>query len=234
MILRYGSYSHADNEVTLSISQRPVYNEVGLRAGYVASWSIQGMILGSSASDLGTKIAALESAYGADGLDLILYDSDGVTVRHAMRNTGSRTGVKILDLSYPTGDGAEYVTYRSYSITAEAEYQQDLGIYSISETYTFGGGGPQKVVIPTLYGPPIEQLVRQQTAYICQQQGQAIGVAAYPTVPGPAFPAAEHRERRRITYNRPTKIGRYGNQMYSVSWSYEFESPSQLFALPPG
>jgi hypothetical protein len=134
MILRYGSYSHPDNEVIISISQRPTFNEIGLRSGYVASWSIQGMLQGSSVSDLSTKIIALESAYGADGLDLVLYDSDGSTVRHAMRNTGSRTGVKILDLSYPTGDGAEYVTFRTYTIQAEAEYNQDLGVYSTSET----------------------------------------------------------------------------------------------------
>jgi hypothetical protein len=234
MILRYGSYSHADNEVIISISQRPIFNEVGLRSGYVASWSIQGMLQGSSVSDLSTKIVVLESAYGADGLDLVLYDSDGSTVRHAMRNTGSRTGVKILDLSYPTGDGAEYVTFRTYSIQAEAEYNQDLGVYSTSETFTFGGGGQQKVVIPTLYGPPVEQLVRQQTPYTCQQQGQSIGVSTWPTVPGPAFPSAEHRERRRITYSTPSKIGRYGNQMYAVSWAYEFESPSLLFRYPNG
>lgn len=234
MILRYGTYSHPDNEVMISISQRPTFNEIGLRSGYVASWSVQGMILGTSSSDLATKIAALEAAYGVDGLDLVLYDSDGVSVRHAMRNTGSRTGVKISELSYPTGDGTEYVTYRTYSFTAEAEYQTDLGVFSISESYSFGGGGQQKIVIPTLSGPPVEQLVRQQTAYTCQQQGQAIGVAAYPTVPAPAFPSAEHRDRRRITYNRPSRIGRYGNQMYQVSWSYEFESPSALFALPPG
>jgi hypothetical protein len=60
MILRYGSYSHPDNEVTISISQRPTFNEVGLRSGYVASWSIQGMLQGSSVSGLSTKIIALE------------------------------------------------------------------------------------------------------------------------------------------------------------------------------
>lgn len=234
MILKYGSYAHASGEVTLSISQRAAYNETGNRSGYIASWTISGILHGTDAADVRTKLLALEAAYGSDGYDLVLYAADGVTVRHSMLNAGSRAGVKIVSLDYPTGDGAEYVTYRSYTITAEAEYNQDLGIYSISETYTFGGGGQQKIVIPTLYGPPIEQLIRQQTPYICQQQGQAIGVAAYPTVPGPAFPNAEHRERRRISYSRPTKLGRNGNMMYAVTWAYEFESPSQLFALPPG
>jgi len=234
MILKYGTYSHADNEVTLSISQRPTFNEVGLRSGYVASWTISGILHGTDGADVRAKLLALEAAYGSDGYDLVLYASDGVTVRHEMRNAGSRQGVRILSLDYPQGDGAEYVTYRSYTIQAEAEYNQDLGIYSISESYSFGGGGQQKVVIPTLYGLPVEQLVRQYTPYTCQQQGQAIGISTWPTAPAPAFPSAEHRDRRRITYNRPTKFGRNGNQLYQVSWSYEFESPSQLFALPPG
>jgi hypothetical protein len=234
MILKYGTYTHADNEVTLVISQRSTFNEVGARSGYVANWSIRGILQASTEANLRTAIVALEAAYGVDGRDLVLYSSDGTSVRHSMYNTGSRQGVRILDLSYPTGDGSEYTTFRTYQITAEAEYNNDLGILSYTESYTFGGGGQQKVVIPTLYGPPIEQLVRQQTPYTCQQQGTAVGVATWPSVPNPAFPSAEHRDRRRVTYQSPTRLGQYGNQMYSVQWAYEFESPSPLSGRPPG
>ena len=144
MILRYGSYSHADNEVTLVISQRSTFNEIGARSGYVANWSIRGILQASTEANLRTAIVALEAAYGVDGRDLVLYSSDGTSVRHSMLNAGSRQGVRILDLSYPTGDGSEYTTFRTYQITAEAEYNTDLGILSYTEITPSAAGGSRK------------------------------------------------------------------------------------------
>lgn len=233
MILRYGSYSHADGEISLSISQTPTYTSTGLRKGYVSRWSIRGILHGADAAAVASAIASLEAAYGSDGYDLVLYASDGSTVRHAMRNNASPSGVRITALNYPEGDGAEYTTYRTYTIEAEAEYLGFLGLDSYSETYDFSGGGESWVLIETITGPPIRQTVRQQTPYRCQQSGTAVGIGSRPTVPPPVFPAAEHVDQRRISYQTPQYL-RNGNTMYPVTWSYSFESASPLFALPPG
>ena len=233
MILRYGSYSHADAEVSVSISKQPTYSGVGIRKGYIERWQIRGILHAADGDALRTAILALEQGYGADGYDLVLYASDGSTVRHAMLNSGSPTGTKVVDLAYPEGEGAEYTTYRTYNITVEAEYLSVLGLDSYSETYDFSGGGEAWVMIETITGPPIRQTVRQQTPYRCTQSGNAVGTGARPTVPSPVFPALEHQNERRITYQTPQFL-RNGSVMYPVSWSYSFESSTPIFALPPG
>ena len=144
MILRYGSYSHADNEVTLSISQRPIYNEVGLRAGYVASWSIQGMILGSSASDLATKIKRGQLTYAASAellareveadLFVIATDVDGIYLSFDM---------DALDPEHASGVGTPVpagLTQREAHLACEliAETNMLIGM-DLVEAVTAGG-----------------------------------------------------------------------------------------------
>ena len=233
MILRYGSYTHADAEVSVSINKTPTFNGIGQRKGYAERWTVQGILHAADAASLRTALDSLESAYSVDGLDLVLYASDGSSVRHAMRNNGSPQGVRITDFGYPEGDGAEYTTYRTYQFTAEAEYVTNLALDTYSESYEFSGGGERWVLIETITGPPIRQTTQQQTPYRCRQTGNAVGTGGRPAVPPPAFPSAEHTDQRQITYGTPQYL-RNGNTMYPVSWSYSFESPTPLFALPPG
>jgi len=233
MILRYGSYTHADSEVSVSISKQPTFNTIGLRKGYIERWQVRGILHAADADTLRTAIETLEAGYGADNYDLVLYASDGVTVRHAMRNAGSPGGVRVMQLDYPEGDGAEYTTYRTYNISLEAEYLTQLGVESYTETYDFSGGGEAWVMVETITGPPLRQTVRQQTPYRCTQSGSSVGGGARPSPPPPAFPGVEHVNERRITYGTPQFL-RNGNIQYPLSWSYSFESATPLFALPPG
>ena len=232
MILKYGTYSHSDNECTVVIDVNATYNELGNVSGYVEQWSIQAIVQAATAAAVTTAYEAMRTAYSTNGLDMVLYDSDGSTIRHVMSNNGSRKGLQITQFGYPQGQGAEGSTFRTVSITARTEYERDLGLYSRSERYEFNGGGSQFALIPTLIGPPIKQQIRQQTPYRCIQSGSAIGLGAYPSFPPPAFPDDEHTEMRVTAKDSPREIGPRGNRMYPISWQYFFESASPMFGSP--
>lgn len=232
MILQYGGYTHADAECIVDMDIQATYNELGNVCGYAEQWSITAIVQAATADLVTTAYEAMRTAYSTNGLDMVLYDSDGSTVRHAMRNNGSRKGLQITQFGYPKGEGAEGSTFRTVSITARTEYERDLGLYSRSERYEFSGGGPQFVVHATLIGPPIKQQIRQQTPYRCIQSGSAIGLGAYPSFPPPAFPDDEHTEMRQTAKESPREIGPRGNRMYPISWSYFFESANPMFGSP--
>jgi hypothetical protein len=61
--------------------------------------------------------AALETLFAAAGSDLILYDDDGITVRHSIINSQTLNGTKVTKpFSYPKGEGAEIATIRTWSV----------------------------------------------------------------------------------------------------------------------
>jgi hypothetical protein len=233
VILKYGGYSHSDAEVSVVINKQPTWTNIGTRKGYIERWEVRGILHAADADALRIAMGVLESAYSVDNYDLVLYASDGSTVRHAMLNNGSPTGVKIVDFAYPSGEGAEYTTYRTYSFVAEAEYLTATGFDTYQESFEFSGGSEAWIMITTLFGPPIRQTVAQQTPYRCVQQGNAVSLNARPTPPPPAFPGLEHVNERRIMYATPQFL-RNGNTMYPVQWSYLFESSTPIFGFPPG
>lgn len=228
MILKYGSYAHEDNEISLSISKSAIFSEFKTAVGYTETWEVRGVKQASTTAAVGTALQTMLNAYSTNGYDLILYDSDGTTPRHVLASGPSRDGVKITNFSYPEGTGAEYSTFRTFSFTASADYYADLGLYSYQESFEFSGGGPQFIVIPTLIGPPIKQLIRQQTPFRCIQSGSSVGIGAHGAVPQPIFPDSEHIDQRQIRFGTPES----GFSMYPMSWVYVFESPSPLGSVP--
>lgn len=228
MILKWGSYAHEDNEITISIQKTAIFSEFKTAVGYSETWDIRGVKQAATTALVGAALQAMINAYSTNGLDLVLYDSDGTTPRHALYSGPSREGVKITDISYPEGAGAEYSTFRTYSFRASADYYGDLGLYSFSESFEFSGGGPQFVIIPTLYGPPIRQDVRQQTPFRCIQSGSSIGIGGHGAASPPAFPADEHIDGRQVRFETPKQ----GFSMYPLSWMYVFESVGPLGGVP--
>lgn len=228
MQLTYGNYTHADNEVTLSISYRPVY-ERGVKVKVTVTWTIDGKLQADDAAGLSLAIAALEAGYAANGQNLSL----GGTA-HSLLSSECIGGTRVTELSYPTGDGAEYVTFRSYRITVEGDLavtNTTTVITEFTESISLSGGGPKWVMLTPANGPPQRQQTRGQMPYVARQSGSAIGFGQYPAVPDPIWPSAEHRERRQITRNSP-KVTAGAAQYYPVQWSYEFESATSLIGNP--
>lgn len=228
MQLTYGTYTHADNEVTLTISYRPVY-ERGVKVKVTAVWTIDGKLQADDVAGLSTAITALEAGYATNGQNLSL----GGTA-HALLSSECIGGTRVTELSYPVGDGAEYVTFRSYRITVEGDLavtNTTALLTEFTESIRLSGGGPKWVMLTPAIGPPQPQQTRGQMPYVAVQSGSAVGFGQYPTVPPPIWPAAEHRERRQITAGSP-KVTAGAAQYYTIQWSYEFESSTPLIGTP--
>jgi hypothetical protein len=234
MILKYGTYAHDNNECALtSITKSVNLSETGERLGYTERWRIRGVKHADTQAALTTALAALETAYAYNGRDLVLYYDDGSTVsQHALYTGTSRSGVRITEFSYPAGEGAEYSTFRTFEIGAEAEYlTSTAGILSWVETITLLGGGEVWALIPTLRGPAQRQVLQQQGTYGAIQSGQSIGYNGWLVPATPIWPQYEHRERRRIERTTPTFLGN-GEARYPISWNYEFEAAVPIFGSP--
>lgn len=243
MYLKYGNYTHEAGECAIVIQKESVLNADNNKVGWKEVWQISGMLRGTSASDLTTKIRAMESAYGVNGRDLKLLNDDGSETAHKLISNQSRSGVMIASLNYPVGEGAEYTTFRNYQIIAECDISileivdmvggrgrgrnQQGGItLSYNEVISSRGtGGPRIVVLETMGGPPVKQIVSNQTAVYKTQSGSATGVYGYPQVPPPMDPANEIADRRVIQQELPSTVSPNGKEsIYKVSWSYEFVS----------
>ncbi len=244
MYLKYGNYTHEAGECAIVIQKESVLNAENNKVGWKEVWQISGMLRGTDASDLTTKIRALETAYGVNGRDLKLLNDDGSETAHKLISNQSRSGVMITSLNYPVGEGAEYTTFRNYQIVAECDISileifSQIGIGGgrgknqqggITLSYTEvistrGTGGPRIVVLETMGGPPVKQVVSKQTTVYKTQSGSATGMYGYPAVPPPLDPANEIADRRVIQQELPSTVSPFGKEsIYKVSWSYEFVS----------
>lgn len=241
MYLRYGTYSHETGECAITIQKESVLSAENNRIGWKEIWNISGMLRASTTSELTTKIRALETAYSVNGRDLVLLNDDGSETAHKLISNRSRTGVMIQKLDYPAGEGAEYTTFRNYTLIAECDFsilesfdivgggkgKKGGGIsLSYNEVITYrGSGGPRIVVLETMGGDPVKQIVSKRTPRYKTQSGSATGLYAYPQIPPPLDPDNEISDRRVTQYDLPSTVSAFGKEsIFRVNWSYEFVS----------
>ena len=234
MILKYGAYAHDQNECAVVISRRPVFSPRGYRQFVRETWHISGVKQATSQSALTAALAELRAAYRVDGLDVGLYLDDGATLTdHFISSSAALGGVRVKSLDFPKGDGAEYSTFRSYTLTLEADLSDTaVNLLEYDESLSFQGtGGPRRVFLDVLEGLPQEQLGTQRTTYRATQQGRAVGSGGYPTAPAPIWPAAELADRRRIVLRVPQRLAGSLTR-YTVEWQFAFESVAPLTGAP--
>jgi len=234
MFLKYGPYTHAQNEPAVQIVKRAVFSPRGYRQAVRETWRIVGVLHAADQPGLTAAIVALRSAYNVNGLDLGMYLDDGVTLTdHVMTSAAALGGTRVTALDFPSGAGAEYSTFRSYSIAVEADFPDTTNnLLDFSETLSFEGtGGPRVIFLDTLEGLPQPQLAQQRTTCRARQQGRAVGLATYPPVAAPIWPGAELLDQRRLVVRSPKRVA--GNLTeFVVEWMYVFESVSTLAGLP--
>ena len=234
MFLKYGPYTHAQNEPALQIAKQAVFSPRGYRQAVRETWRIVGVLHAASQTSLTAAIAGLRAAYSVNGLDLGLYLDDGVTLTdHVLVSSATLGGTRVRSLEFPSGAGAEYSTFRSYSIAVEADFPDTSNnLLDFSETLSFEGtGGPRIVFLDTLEGLPQEQISRQRTTYRARQEGRAVGLASYPPVPPPIWPAAEMQPHRRLVLRSPRRVAANLTE-FVAEWSYVFESNVPLAGGP--
>lgn len=226
MYLRYGGYTHALNEASISINKVPVMAATGIRLGYTETWDIQGELFADDITALSTMITELEIAYATDGYDLVLLQNDGVTLTpHRLISAFSQNGVRIQDFSYPEGrGGAELNTQRTYRIRASATFILSTG-YSFTnwnqQINYLGTGGPRYVVREYRNGPPILQKVSEATPCYATQSGSLESTISGVGPPPPILPG-EDEPNRSITYSTRTGTP----NLFGCQWSYRFQSPT--------
>jgi hypothetical protein len=234
MFLRYGPYTHAQNEPAVQIGKVALFSPRGFRQAVRETWRIVGVLQAADQPGLTAAIAALRAAYNVNGLDLGLYLDDGTTLTdHFLTSSAALGGTRVTRLDFPTGLGAEYSTFRSYAITVEAEFPDTSNnLLEFSETLSFAGtGGPRLVFLETLAGPPQVQIARQQTTCRARQEGRAVGLLSYPPIAAPIWPAAELADQRRIALRAPLRVA--GNlTRFVAEWTYVFESVTPLAGQP--
>lgn len=230
---RYGSYWHALGEVTFSSIQRTkIFGPRGQPVVSRVTWQIEGVLLGDDPVDLSARMVQLERAYDKQGQNAGLYFVGGGATAHVLTTADAIGGVRSMGVSYPKGDGAELTTFRSYSVTLEADYPTSASMVEFQETLSFRGtGGPKYIFLPVLNGPPEKQMVLQQTTMQATQSGSAVGNISYPPIPAPLWPSDEKTEERQITRISPQNV--LGDKrQFGVQWSYAFESIGPLNGLP--
>lgn len=234
MYLRYGNYTHAVDEAAVNISKKRTLNQQGFPIGGVETWQIQGQLNGTSTSDLTAKILELENAYSKGGRDIYLLDDSFNPTAHYILNSQTVSGIVATAVVYPFSNGAEYTTFRNYSIEVQASYDIDGGgggggtggkndVIDFDQTISWSGtGGPQFVVRQPRYGKPILQIVSRSTPISVQQSGTAVGYRGYPNVPPPIYPRFEHVDRRQIVRQHPRIATAEERREFRINWNYSF------------
>jgi|ERR1043165_294140 hypothetical protein len=233
MYLRYGGYTHAANEATVSIDRENLRNEADQWYAIRETWNITGQLIATPLALLSIAIDQLLVAYEIPFQDLDLLLNDGLTPSsHFLRNAGSISGVQVIrGPSFPESRGAEYATYRTYNIVVQAEYPvADSGLLNYTETLQFSGGGPLYGHLVLLDDLPQKQVLNANTPYRCVQHGQAVGYATYP-LPAPSIWPGALMKAPDIVWTAPRRRG-LGYQGWQVEWTYEHEDARALVGLP--
>jgi hypothetical protein len=233
---KYGTYQHEDWEVEVTIEKSANFTSRQIPISHNLRMNLNGILIATTQAELTTKILALEAAYSQPASSCGLYLNGKLT---AIKIENTKGGVQVASgPNYPQGNGGEYSTYRHYQIGLEATVDVPEGqtdpVLQFSESLSFSGTcGPKFVYQPTLTGPPVKQIVAQQTTMKVVQSGNAVGYNSRPLVPRALFPNDEHFEERKIDIGSPRRIGIKETYIeYPVSWQYVFESNSPLSGNP--
>lgn len=241
MILKWGSYAHAQDEVGIRIEKRSIFDTFNRRMGMIHEWTIIGAIHANSQSALTTALSSLETAYDSDYLNLILYLNDGTTAtQHQLLNSATFGGTKVIGFGYIDGPWkmrCEYANRRTFWIKIRGEIRTGTGHWAWHEKMSVKGtGGTKWRYMPRLSGAPIAQTLQTDTPFYYVQEGSAVGREAYIAAPGPVYPGIEHVEMREIAYHTPKDIRVGDNEMYLTTWRYVMEATTDqgfsAFTIP--
>lgn len=236
MYLKYGNYTHSDGEAQISFLIIPKFNEGGQVYEQTHRWMIQGLLFGSSATDLDTKWNNLQTAYSVPGLTIGLYHANGSESCRLMRSQDCVGGVRITEGPSSQFEPGMHTTFLPYQITVEGDYPDpDISLVSFTESLEMEGGGPAFVHLEPLLGKPVKQQTKTDTAFRAIQEGKAVGYSRYPTVPPPIFGAANLIRAPKIKPESPQRSGPIGDPYYTqfpITWQYIFESAAPLRGIP--
>ena len=233
MYWRYGSYVFPAGAVEFTAGGERMYTTRG------EPWAIRKKIdltvhLQAETPRALTDLLLTLASNLVPGKDLGLYEQGGRPTAHLWRNSDTFGGVRIVNDGNPLGDGTEYVTYRTVTISFEADFPID-GIdplMSYSETVSIvGDGGPEFVYLPVLRGKWQKQQVSQTSLVTATQSGEVEGWQRYPEIPRPIWPQFEVTSQRNIVRTNPESVGGdFGK--FKIAYAYSYEANEPLTGVP--
>ncbi len=240
MYLKYGNYQHDAGECTLrGIMSESLSSDNGQVYAIRERWDVEGRLQiddqGTAAANqaaMTVVIDALKAAYDVNGKDIGFYDDADNLTSHFIKSSATRSGVRVVQPpSFPDGRGAEYSTFRTYTLAVEAEHAPSGGasLVSWTETISFQGtGGPLWGYLVPINGPPQQQMFSQTSTQWAYQRGRAVMRDKYSPALSPRWPTQEHQDMRDIQFEVPADNS--GRRV--TTWSYVFEAPTGLAGLP--
>lgn len=236
MVLAYGPFRHPVGQPKVSFVADAIKNEGEVVVAYAARVDIAGMVIGVGSDpqqSIGQQIQQIQQAYATPNKDVVLYLSDGATPsQNVLRVSDTLGGIRVVrSPSFPEGGGAEYATYRTFTVGLEAELPAvgATALWSFRESLTFQGGGRVWDISQPIFGDGIEQTVKQKSPYTAIQTGEAVGYRDYWSKmwPGPLWPANEQEFLREELMDGPRRIGT-AYKLFPTRWTYRFKSVQRL------
>lgn len=214
----YGSLTFDENEVNLvRLQQSTRLGPRGKRLEVVKLIHGEGEFQSSTLSTIISKIQAFENAFKNDYGDF-RYTVNG-SLAHSLLNGDSTSGVRVVNYSFPKGDGAELAVKRTFTFTLQASYDaQESDLVSFQESIEQqGDGGPISFLMNTVVGPAL-MFVTNRSAITFVQQGTAVGYRDYPP---PAAPVGNVQQGFRSSIMRigGRQVGN-GFRFFTVRWRY--------------
>jgi hypothetical protein len=240
--LRYGSYLHPASEAAVTIQKEGLLNDEGEIWAIRQIWDIQGRLEGDTQAELTTKIEALENAYNTQVSRVALeFTNTGAATAHKLDASSTVSGIQVIrPPSYPNGFGAEYSTFRNYTIQLEAVTQvgsiTGQGVINWTETISVSGGTPRDIFVTTLNTLPIRQRIAEATPTFVRQVGQCSSYGGWPIPPAYLLnqnvAAIMDNNVAKTTEGRRLQGTRGKVTVYTTNWDYLFSLSIQGLRLP--
>jgi hypothetical protein len=197
------------------------------------TWIIEGFVRGSTTAELTVNMTSYESAFRVSGGDLKFVDANGSPTAHQLLSSSTVSGTRVDRFEWRRNGGnsppaTEYVHRRSFIaiVSGDRLASSGGGIVSWEESIRIiGTGGPVVIWKPALFGPVQPQITQQQSSVIAIQQGSAVGLTDYPSIPSPLFDQTLLKARQTVPYDHasPRLLG--GSPlMFRTSWRYIYEA----------
>lgn len=246
MYFKYGAFQHRDNEAKLmaffvkselSRRNRRVKMHYEMHLQLELTLPADGTVYTTTTAQawLDSRIRQIINAYSLDGQDAIFYHDNGTPTRHSLTSGNSLSGVRVVQRSWPTGDGAEYATTRTGYVVLRASYADvESQLFEYSETVHSIGNGTKRWRAEELeIGAPRSYDLNQRTVQRVIQTGHAIGFQGYPLAYfGPLYgPQFEHGDLREVTPGHPRYMGN-GYAYYPISWTFRFTLGTPVNSFP--
>lgn len=189
------------------------------------------------------RMALVESALQPSNLTVAgLIDDRGTETQNMMKPDGGKIingigrsfgPIRVSQhTSWGYKDEAEGLTGRTFRFALDLDYVDTVGLLvDFTETITYEGDtGPEFVGVELSTGLADIQQVREKTIQVITQQGRAVGLNGYPTMPTQTFPNLPLASKAVRSVQEPIRRGGQANPLlYPISWRFQMLSTVNQF-----